>query len=70
MRIRAATLNAWGLPDLLAEDASIRLREIDRAMPFGHVCTPEEVADVVRFVVSDAARYVTGQRIYVDGGAG
>jgi len=45
------------------------LREIDRAMPFGHVCTPEEVADVVRFVVSDAARYVTGQRIYVDGGA-
>ena len=45
------------------------LREIDRAMPFGHVCTPEEVADVVRFLVSDAARYVTGQRIYVDGGA-
>ena len=45
------------------------LREIDGAMPFGHVCTPEEVADVVRFVVSDAARYVTGQRIYVDGAA-
>jgi NAD(P)-dependent dehydrogenase (short-subunit alcohol dehydrogenase family) len=37
-------------------------------MPFGHVCTPEEVADVVRFFVSDAARYVSGQRIYVDGG--
>jgi 3-oxoacyl-[acyl-carrier protein] reductase len=45
------------------------LREIDDAMPFGHVCTPEEVADVVRFLVSDAARYVTGERIYVDGGA-
>jgi 3-oxoacyl-[acyl-carrier protein] reductase len=44
------------------------LREIDRAMPFGHVCSPEEVADVVRFLVSDRARYVTGQRIYVDGG--
>lgn len=44
------------------------LRELDASMPFGHVCQPEEIADVVRFVVSDAARYVTGQRIYVDGG--
>jgi NAD(P)-dependent dehydrogenase (short-subunit alcohol dehydrogenase family) len=44
------------------------LRQLDAAMPFGHVCQPEEIADVVRFVVSDAARYMTGQRIYVDGG--
>ena len=36
---------------------------------FGHVCTPEEVADVVRYVVSNRASYVTGQRIGVDGGA-
>jgi enoyl-[acyl-carrier-protein] reductase (NADH) len=27
------------------------------------------VADVVRFFVSDAARYVTGQTVYADGGA-
>jgi NAD(P)-dependent dehydrogenase (short-subunit alcohol dehydrogenase family) len=44
------------------------MRTLDERMPFGHVCQPEEIADVVRFVVSDAARYVTGQRIYVDGG--
>jgi NAD(P)-dependent dehydrogenase (short-subunit alcohol dehydrogenase family) len=44
------------------------LGRIDAAMPFGHVCTPEEVAEVVRFLVSDGARYVTGERIYVDGG--
>ena len=44
------------------------LRKLDDAMPFGHVCQPEEVADVVRFIVSDGARYVTGQTIYVDGG--
>ena len=44
------------------------MRQLDERMPFGHVCQPEEIADVVRFVVSDAARYVTGQRIYVDGG--
>ncbi len=44
------------------------MRQLDERMPFGHVCQPEEIADVVRFVVSDAARYMTGQRLYVDGG--
>src|SRR5207302_662169 len=46
------------------------IRTLDKGMPFGHVCTPDDVADVVRFLVSDAGDYVTGQRIYVDGGAG
>lgn len=42
--------------------------ELDATAPFGHVCRPEEVADVVRFLVSPAARYVSGARIAVDGG--
>jgi 3-oxoacyl-[acyl-carrier protein] reductase len=44
------------------------LRDMDARMPFGHVCQPAEIADVVRFIVSDAAAYISGQRIYVDGG--
>lgn len=44
------------------------LREIDRRSPFGRVCQPEDVAKVVRFLVSDDAFYLTGQRIEVDGG--
>jgi 3-oxoacyl-[acyl-carrier protein] reductase len=46
------------------------IRTLDKGMPFGHVCAPEDVADAVRFLVSDAASFVTGQRIYLDGGAG
>ena len=46
------------------------IRTLDKGMPLGRVCTPSDVADVVRFLVSDACSYVTGQRIYVDGGAG
>ena len=44
------------------------LRKLDARMPFGHGCQPEEVADVVRWIVAERASYVTGQRIYVDGG--
>jgi NAD(P)-dependent dehydrogenase (short-subunit alcohol dehydrogenase family) len=44
------------------------LRQLDPHMPFGRVCQPEDVADVVRFLVSDRAGYVTGERIYVHGG--
>jgi 3-oxoacyl-[acyl-carrier protein] reductase len=45
------------------------IHALDTRSAFGHVCTPEEVADVVRFVVSDAARYLTDQRLTVDGGS-
>ena len=41
---------------------------LDAAAPFGHVCRPEDVAEVVRFLCSDAAGYLTGQVIAVDGG--
>ena len=44
------------------------MRELDNASPFGRVCTPEDVAKVVGFLVSDANTYVTGERIYCDGG--
>ena len=45
------------------------IRTMDSGSAFGHVCSPEEVADAVRFLVSDRATYLTGQRIGVDGGA-
>jgi 3-oxoacyl-[acyl-carrier protein] reductase len=37
-------------------------------VPLGRAGTPEDVADVITFLVSDRARYVTGQVWRVDGG--
>jgi NAD(P)-dependent dehydrogenase (short-subunit alcohol dehydrogenase family) len=44
------------------------IETMDPAMPFGRVCRPEDVAAVVRWLVSDTASYLTGERIYVDAG--
>lgn len=39
-----------------------------RTTPLGRVGAPEDVADVVVFLCSDLARFVTGQNVVVDGG--
>jgi NAD(P)-dependent dehydrogenase (short-subunit alcohol dehydrogenase family) len=44
------------------------MRALDASFPFGRVCSPTDVAGVVRFVVSPAASYMTGQVLRVDGG--
>ena len=44
------------------------IHTLDPAFPFGHVCVPADVGRVVRFLVSEGAGYVSGQRIDVDGG--
>lgn len=42
--------------------------DLDAQAPYGHVCRPSDVADVVAFLVSPQASYLNGQRIAVDGG--
>jgi NAD(P)-dependent dehydrogenase (short-subunit alcohol dehydrogenase family) len=37
-------------------------------IPLGRVATPDDVADVVAFLASDDARYMTGALVFVDGG--
>ncbi|HTY18085.1 MAG TPA: SDR family oxidoreductase [Myxococcota bacterium] len=45
------------------------LRTLDAAMPFGRVCQPEDVANAVRWLVSDRASYITCEKINVYGAA-
>jgi NAD(P)-dependent dehydrogenase (short-subunit alcohol dehydrogenase family) len=44
------------------------MRERDAGAPFGYVCTPEDIASAVYFLVSENGRYLTNQRIAVNGG--
>src|SRR3954468_6805688 len=61
------------LADTLQTPAELMLRGRDPALipswvPLGRFGVPEDYAAVVLFLVSDAARFVTGQTIPVDGG--
>lgn len=44
------------------------IHALDATAPFGHVCSPEEVAACVVWLASDANPYANGQKINVDGG--
>jgi 2-deoxy-D-gluconate 3-dehydrogenase len=52
--------------DLLSDPAN--LRRILGRIPMGRMGRPAELAGVVVFLLSDAAKYITGQLINVDGG--
>jgi NAD(P)-dependent dehydrogenase (short-subunit alcohol dehydrogenase family) len=43
-------------------------REATTAIPLGRMGRPEEVADVVAFLASERASYITGSLVLVDGG--
>lgn len=48
-------------------DSTTLQRAVERH-PLGRLATPEDVADVVAFLCSDDARFITGQSINVSGG--
>jgi len=56
--------------DMTANLEEKRREEIAGSIPLGRFSIPSEIADVVSFIASDKAAYITGAVIPVDGGLG
>jgi 3alpha(or 20beta)-hydroxysteroid dehydrogenase len=54
--------------DMLLSDPSVPLDAIASSIPLGRLGKPKEVGEVVAFLASDSASFITGSEIFVDGG--
>lgn len=49
-------------------DPDTAVAELGKTVPLGRIAEPEDIADVMMFLVSDAARYMCGSLVEVNGG--
>ncbi len=56
-----------GMTDKAFSDSKIR-KESEEIIPLGRIAKPDDIADVVLFLLSESSNYITGETIFVDGG--
>lgn len=49
-------------------DPEHAIESLDESVPLGRIAQPEDIADVIAFLASDAARYMCGALVEVNGG--
>lgn len=67
IRVNTVAPGATDTPMIAEYSNEARAGAAQRAM-LGRIGTPEDIVDVARFLISDKARYVTGDSISVSGG--
>jgi NAD(P)-dependent dehydrogenase (short-subunit alcohol dehydrogenase family) len=48
-------------------DPDTAIAELNKSVPLGRIAEPEDIADVIHFLASDAARYIAGTAVEVNG---
>ncbi len=56
-----------GIAGEIGSAAAVKAK-LARRQPLGRLCTPAEIAEAALYLASDAARYVTGTTLTIDGG--
>lgn len=74
IRINAVAPNEVNTPmlrsgfELRGFDPDTAVAELGLSVPLGRIAEPEDIADVILFLASDAARYICGTVVEVNGG--
>ena len=74
IRINAVCPNEVNTPmlrtgfEIRGLDPDYAISDLGKTVPMGRIAEPEDIADVVMFLASDDARYMTGALVEVNGG--
>lgn len=67
MNVVCPSLTRTGMTEGMMDDKELLAKFAER-IPLDGVCEPEEVAAVIAFLASEAASFLTGANVAVDGG--
>ena len=68
IRVNAVAPGRIATPRVRANYSDAEWEAAAKKIPLGHAGMPEDVAEAVAFLASDAAKHMTGQTIHVNGG--